>query len=308
MAYSIYENISENQVSFVNAFAAPIENSAFHWHAEYEMLGVLEGEISLRTASEIITMKKNDVLLVNPNVVHSIQSVEEQENLCIIVQIRPELFRIGENDECDLCFYLNSTSGEISKELSAHFFRSMAGIVYETLSDEKYAPFRARAKTCQLIADLYEKVIHDMHFKNVNTQNNQELMIHVVDFMERRLEDENVVEDACHEFGLSRKTLDRNMKMVVGITVKEVLNDLRMERAKNLLKNTDNNMNYIIDNCGFGSEKTFYRVFRNETGFTPKEFREKGLIEKKSNILQGYLDVETFRVQSILKKIAKELC
>ena len=76
-----------------------------------------------------------------------------------------------------------------------------------------------------------------------------------------------------------------------------------VERAKSLLKNTDKNMNYILDSCGFGSEKTFYRVFRRETGLTPNEFRHKGQIDQYNEQLKGYLDYEVSEVKEILKKV-----
>ena len=81
---------------------------------------------------------------------------------------------------------------------------------------------------------------------------------------------------------------------------------MRVEKAKGLLKNTDKNMNYILDSCGFGSEKTFYRVFRRETGLTPNELRHKGRLEQLEQYdeqLKGYLDYEVSEVKGALKKI-----
>ncbi len=79
-----------------------------------------------------------------------------------------------------------------------------------------------------------------------------------------------------------------------------------MEKAKNLLKNTNKNMNYILDTCGFGSEKTFYRIFKQETGLTPRLFREKGQIIDASNSLKGYLNFEATKILAILKKMIQE--
>lgn len=54
MPYSIYESIDNNQPSLVHAFVAPIENSAFHWHNEYELIGVLSGSINVRIQSRLL--------------------------------------------------------------------------------------------------------------------------------------------------------------------------------------------------------------------------------------------------------------
>ena len=65
MTYSIYETVSSNQTFPVNVFVAPIENSTFHWHNEYEMIGILKGGIHIRVESELITLKEGDIFLVN---------------------------------------------------------------------------------------------------------------------------------------------------------------------------------------------------------------------------------------------------
>ena len=91
--------------------------------------------------------------------------------------------------------------------------------------------------------------------------------------------------------------------MTLGSKGKEMIENLRVEKAKNLLKNTNKNMNYILDACGFGSEKTFYRVFREETGVTPNVFRQKGQVDHYDQALKGYLDYETTVVKKLLKAI-----
>ena len=45
--YSVYESINYDSNLLVNAFVTPIESSTFHWHNEYELLGVLRGSISV---------------------------------------------------------------------------------------------------------------------------------------------------------------------------------------------------------------------------------------------------------------------
>ena len=42
---------------------------------------------------------------------------------------------------------------------------------------------------------------------------------------------------------------------------------------RNLLKNTQRTVVDIALECGFGSERNFYRTFKELTGYTPKEYR-----------------------------------
>lgn len=287
----------------VNVFVVPIESSTFHWHEEYEMIGVLKGSILVRVQSEVIHLHEGDVILVNSNIIHAIQGRESEENLCMFLQINPKLMDLQEEDKTELRFYLDSTSDEKPTCGYSYFFRKMALIIFNTMSDDKHAVFRVRADACGLIADLFDYVVYDVRFRDATVQNNRELTISIISYFETHLAEEKIMELVCHEFGISRKTLDRNVKMTIGISGKEIVDSLRLEKAKQMLKTTNKNMNYILDCCGFGSEKSFYRIFRQETGLTPKEFREKGLIMHKNDVLKGYLHVRTTEAKEILRKI-----
>ncbi len=128
-------------------------------------------------------------------------------------------------------------------------------------------------------------------------------MIRILDYMNGHMEQEDLLEKICHNEGMSRKTLDRCGKSVLGMSMKELLDSLRVEKAKGLLKNTEKNMNYILDVCGFGSEKTFYRKFHAMTGQTPGEFREKGQNQQNNDVLKGYLDFSIPEAKAILQHI-----
>ena len=96
MPHSIYESITNNQSFPVNIFVAPIQSSTYHWHNEYEMIGILKGSIWMQVQSEQVRLTKGDIYLVNPNVIHAIKGVENEENLCMFVQMSRELLAFDE--------------------------------------------------------------------------------------------------------------------------------------------------------------------------------------------------------------------
>ena len=304
MGYSVYETISSSQSFPVRLFATPIKNSTFHWHNEYEMFGVLKGEVGIRVESESVTLRQGGVLLLNPRVIHAIQSMDDEKNLCMILQMSPSLFEAQEHEDCDIRFYLDSTRADEAPECGyGHFYKKLAELVYETVREDRHAAFRIRAGVCVLIADLFDYVAYDRCFQDPVAQNQQELAVSVIDYLDQHLTDDKALESVCRQFGLSRKTLDRLLKGMTGFTAKEMMETLRVEHAKTLLKNTEKNMNYVLDSCGFGSEKTFYRVFHQKTGLTPNEFRRKGQVEAKDETVQGYLDYEVSEVKECLEKV-----
>jgi len=303
MSYSIHESISKPSGSPVYAFVASIESSILHWHEEYEMIGVLKGCIEVRVQSELITLCEKDLLLINSNKIHALKVKSEQPCICMIVQMDTSLF--GAEEE-EFLFYLDSTKKSAPSCRYDLFFKRMARIVREAMKEEKHALYRLRAEACTLIADLFEYTIYDVCYRSGVFTDEREFVVSFINYVQDHLEDERILETSCHRLGISRKTLDRNVKAFLGMSSKELIDSLRLEKAKKLLKNTGKNMGYIIDACGFGSETSFYRIFREKTGLTPKAFREMGSMEHYDGKLKGYLDFEVPFVKELLEDIIED--
>ncbi|WP_054777049.1 helix-turn-helix domain-containing protein [Lacticaseibacillus saniviri] len=66
----------------------------------------------------------------------------------------------------------------------------------------------------------------------------------------------------------------RYFKKNVGQTFINFLNDYRLDKAKWALINTDDSITDILLNVGFTSNKSFYRLFKDRLGVSPKRYRE----------------------------------
>ncbi|MEV4313835.1 helix-turn-helix domain-containing protein [Actinocrispum sp. NPDC049592] len=81
------------------------------------------------------------------------------------------------------------------------------------------------------------------------------------------------VDDVAAAFLISRRTLYRLFDGTPG-GVGTVLRRIRVEHAKSLLRTQHGRpLQSIALACGFAGERQFYRVFRQETGLTPGQFR-----------------------------------
>ncbi len=73
----------------------------------------------------------------------------------------------------------------------------------------------------------------------------------------------------CSEFHFSRL-----FKKVTGYSPYEYIVKYRVNKAKNLLKNTDKSVEDIAECVGFGSASNFIRTFRELEGMTPLKYRK----------------------------------
>lgn len=306
MAYTIYEQIDKNQLFPVRAFAVPIMESTFHWHHEYEIVCVIRGAISMRIQSRQYELHAGDMVLINPNVIHAISNVQGEdgeENLCALVQMSPRLLEVRQDSGSAILFDYNSARGTRPRCGCAHIDRRVARIVYYAMSENEHDVFRLMAETNLLIADLFEYVPYDEVYEGAGGNSTQQLTEDIIRYAEEHLEDPDLAETICSEFAMSRKSLDRNLKGACNVSSKELITSLRVSRAKELLKSTAKSADYIMDVCGFGSQKSFYRIFRQETGMTPGEYRERGTAELYNNLLQGYKPVNPHDVREDLRQL-----
>jgi len=77
----------------------------------------------------------------------------------------------------------------------------------------------------------------------------------------------------AEQCGIQRTRLGAIFQKLTGGSPMEYLLRLRMERAKILLRETDNKIIDIAFECGFGSSQYFANSFKHTTGATPSKYR-----------------------------------
>lgn len=95
----------------------------------------------------------------------------------------------------------------------------------------------------------------------------------VTDFMQSHLAEKISLAMIATELGMSQYHFCRLFKQTTGTTPHQYLIQLRLERAKHLLKNTKLTINEIADECGFANPSHLAKHLRRDTGLSPKRFR-----------------------------------
>jgi DNA-binding response OmpR family regulator len=83
------------------------------------------------------------------------------------------------------------------------------------------------------------------------------------------------VEDLARSLSISRVQLYRKVKAILGISVSDHINNIRLEKSKELLKNSNHNISEIAYAVGFSSPNYFSTSFKNKFGVSPKEYKSK---------------------------------
>ncbi|MHB1392860.1 MAG: bifunctional transcriptional activator/DNA repair enzyme AdaA [Clostridia bacterium] len=81
---------------------------------------------------------------------------------------------------------------------------------------------------------------------------------------------------AAKQLGVSPSHLARLFKKHCGTTPAQYITGLRVGKAAELLRQTDIGILEIAYMTGFKSLSNFYKRFKEQTGYAPKEYREHG--------------------------------
>lgn len=74
---------------------------------------------------------------------------------------------------------------------------------------------------------------------------------------------------------MSREYLSRKFKSYTGTDISDFIAEIRIERAKQLLRSSTHSITDISSYCGYTSLGNFQMFFKKLTGFTPSEYRKK---------------------------------
>jgi len=94
------------------------------------------------------------------------------------------------------------------------------------------------------------------------------------DIIKKNVEDPKFsVEDLADKLGVSRVQLYRKVKAIIGINISDHINNVKLEKAAELLKSNEMNISEIAYALGFSSPNYFSTAFKNKFGISPKEYK-----------------------------------
>lgn len=93
-------------------------------------------------------------------------------------------------------------------------------------------------------------------------------------YMERHYGEPLTLKDVADQVFLNAAYFSTLFKQKTGLSFIEKLTDIRIREARKLLASTEDKMASIAERTGFANIRHFNRVFKNETGQTPKDYRD----------------------------------
>lgn len=103
----------------------------------------------------------------------------------------------------------------------------------------------------------------------------KELIKSIDAYLEEHLSEDNSIVQICSRFMISQPYLSKLFKKYKECTYNEYVIGMKIKKGKALLEGDDYLIGEIADILGFTDQFYFSRVFKKETGYTPREYRRK---------------------------------
>lgn len=121
---------------------------------------------------------------------------------------------------------------------------------------------------------MYDDFIRRVHKCRTNPKLSRPVQ-QCVDYIEMHLDQKIRAADLAAVVGYTEYYLTHKFREETGLHINNYIKFAKIERAKVLLKSTDQTVQEIAASLCFSTRNYFSRVFQEVTGFTPVEYRER---------------------------------
>ncbi|MBQ7915435.1 MAG: helix-turn-helix domain-containing protein [Firmicutes bacterium] len=235
-----------------------------HLHVECELIWVRTGQMHIICDNQEYRIGAGEMFMIFPNQVHAyLETVDDVDGYFVL--FHPE-------DAPLLKKHLIHTypkhpwlkGDEISPELAYSL---------DWLEREYVAQNEKMVKA--LISTIMVKAYESVEPVENAGGREADVIRQAMEYLNEHYAENISLEGLARKMGVSHYHLSHLFSGYLKMGFRAYLNALRMEEAKRLLKTTDEPITQIAYSCGYNSQTTFNRVFRERFDKTPREMRDE---------------------------------
>ncbi len=243
-----------------------------HNHNNTELGFILSGNGRYVLGKKHFNVKAGDLIIVRSNEQHCIPDVESKSLVAINIQLSPYFFW----NVCPDYIPFSKIKALVNQEVEINSLQTSEDIAatfnsLATLFDFKENDFIIARKVTEIICRIADKIDYAeefmpdiKHFENVQR---------AIEFIKGNFEKDIQLVDIAKSAAMSRTCFSAAFKTVTGVSPYNYLVTTRIEKARELLKSTNNTVMEIAGECGFSSLTSFNKAFKALAGVTPTVFK-----------------------------------
>ena len=249
-------------------------NGKRHFHSgEYEMLHVISGNGVITIKDKLYPIVPNTVYLISGNDAHfSLPDIPASYVRNKIVFSNQALLQATDILGCRSSISdLFGNGGSVIK-LSEEYSKMLDSFFFKLIESLKTEGEKAALRAYVNLLTIFETILQykELHVPCMNN-NLSDVLVYINENISEHL----TLDIIAKENGISKYYLCHSFSSAVGMTVFEYIRVTRISNAMKLLTQTSATISEIALESGFESFAYFSKVFREQIGLTPREYRCK---------------------------------
>ncbi len=253
-------------INEIYAYYYQVSNPGYNFpgesHDMWELTFVDNGELETSIDKQSFHLSSMDMILYAPNEFHSQKILESKP--CSYLTIMFDM-------ECSHPELINKRVFNANRDLH-HILNN----IVKTSNVNLY--YDTELMLCYLKELIIKLFQYDfLNYAQVATTPMQqkfenELLNEVILYINENIYTSLTIEEICHQFSISRSSLQSLFKNNLDIAPKQYISDLKLNKSKLLIKESIYTISEISNKLGFASIHYFSRKFKQQFGITPTDY------------------------------------
>ena len=245
-----------------------------HYHSYYEIYYLLSGQCKMFINQDIYYLASGDMAVIPPLKVHKAlyEASGEAERCCIYFskEIVSAFLNLCGREALDHVF------SQLVLAVPDAFRPRLEGLCTQMQDEEKQGDMYCRVQQRSL---LYQILVILGRCRGPGREDHvlehsEEAIVMAARYMNAHYQEPLALGDLARLANMSPTYFSKKFKSSTGLCFKEYLNYIRVQKASDLLRNTDWTVTAVAVACGFSDGNYFGDVFRRLTGVSPREYRK----------------------------------
>lgn len=254
-----------------------------HTHSFFEIVCVINGSCKNKVSDTTLEMQKGDVCIIAPQTIHALSVFSDD---CIVINLlvrattfEKSFFEILKSNDVLSSFFshaLYSPNSQsyllFTRQDDEHTIYSILEMYNEFNSIDKYSDriltSMMSAFFIRLLRSDVKNIVVPMNSVTSSDRNIIFILNHIfANFNNITLKDLSL------KYNYSERQMARILKEYTGKTFINIIQDIKLQKACELLKNPNISINKVIESIGYSNTTHFYKIFKKHYNMTPIDYR-----------------------------------
>ena len=270
---NIAQSLKSKRLADVFRFIAfqPGETYGPHKHLRIEINYVKKGNCILHLDQESVSFREGDTMIITSGVNHTFEAGTEGTTL-MQLEFLPEIFSHfdsgakGQITGLTSVMLFSEENRLIKIVNNIRIMQVVQRIVNELKQKGQYYHYLVVMYYAELLILIYRYM--DETYLPICTN---ESLKKAISFIRLNYPSDITITEVAEQAGIGERYLRNLFSRHLNLSPLDYLNQIRINKSIELLRNTGMSVKEICFQCGFKSPQYFSRVFKQQTGITPRE-------------------------------------